>query len=96
MRISVVISTPLNFRSRIFSPGRSKNSGLSFLRRSQTTNPNDGTVWTVAETVTTCSREISISSPAWIGSSVQGSRPRSMRLKYFSIFCIGSMACSGR
>ena len=60
------------------SPGRPRNSGLSFRRRSQTTKPSDGTVWVVAETVTTCSRDSSNSSPGLAGSSVQGNRPRSM------------------
>ena len=75
MRTSLVTSAPPSRRSRILWPGRPWNSGLSFRRRSQTTKPSDGTVWVVAETVTTCSRDSSISSPGLVGSSVQGSRP---------------------
>ena len=69
---------------------------MSFRRRSHTTKPSEGTVWVVAETVTTCSRDSSISSPGRAGSSVQGSRPRSIRLNSRSTRCIGSTAASGR
>ena len=45
----------------------SDTPAFSFRRRSHTMKPSDGTRCSVAETVTTCSRESSISSPGLIG-----------------------------
>ena len=46
----------------------------------QTAKPIEGTVWTVAETVTINSRDSSISSPGRAGNNSHGSRPRSSLL----------------
>ena len=74
------LPSPARRRSRIAAPGSSTYSGFSLRRRSQTTKPIDGTVCRVADTVTTNSRDSSISSPGRAATKLHGSRPRSSRL----------------